>query len=596
MKANNELTIAANNKNNANRSPASYVIQTDSAPVSLEASDITLSTKGKRLVRGIRVDTTQTDLPGSVTLQASGALHVQSELVDDSNVKSGVQQLYGIYLGTGTVTGTAKNISVAVNGAKGLSGASIRAIEIPGNKVGNASLSGERNLILQAEDTLSISAEGKGATTAINAHAIGTNSPEKTVLKGGTVTITSNGDSDKWGTVVGISNGSDGNENAAKGEMTITATKGLVTIQAESKNGGAQGIHTSNNAETNIKGNSVAVSAKANNATVVKGVWATSPLETPAQLTMTATSGKVTINSKSTSGAAVGIQASDNGKVTIAAPETEIVSTAAKKNVNGTRSAGIFTNSDEDYRPEVHITSATTVTANRTGSEIFPAILNWYGNVTLDGDKAVLDTTGESADEGNIIANYDTVAIRAKSIQIGHPSETARWSSVYTGGFMADKAVTYINAKDDGSDNGSTDTKVYGNMWSDGTEDDDGVWNGALYANFTGANSSLTGQTWYSLADDVMQVSFANGAQWNVTGNSRLTTLTNKAGKVDLSYTTRNQTVTTTPEYQTVTTRNLDGDNGVFIMDTDLQESADNKTVNGHSDQLILDQGPQPNH
>lgn len=83
MKANNELTIAANNKNNANRSPASYVIQTDSAPVSLEASDITLSTKGKRLVRGIRVDTTQTDLPGSVTLQASGALHVQSELVDD---------------------------------------------------------------------------------------------------------------------------------------------------------------------------------------------------------------------------------------------------------------------------------------------------------------------------------------------------------------------------------------------------------------------------------------------------------------------------------------------------------------------------------
>ena len=55
MKANNELTIAANNKNSENKSPASYVIQTDSAPVSLEASDITLSTMGKRLVRGISV-------------------------------------------------------------------------------------------------------------------------------------------------------------------------------------------------------------------------------------------------------------------------------------------------------------------------------------------------------------------------------------------------------------------------------------------------------------------------------------------------------------------------------------------------------------
>lgn len=339
LQANDGIRIAATNYKVKEGTALSLGIRTDSAAVSLQGSDITVAAAGKRQVNGIVVDTTQTGLTGSVTLQASGDLHVSAELLDDpelNGLPNKKQDLQTIEVGTGSLTANAKNIFVeAKNGDGGQASASIYAIDTS-RGYSSRYEEGERAIFLKAEDGLDITAQGVGTTTAVHASSCMTDSPSKIDLEGGEVTITSTGDSTGGQTgAFGVSSASwNTDQGAAKSEVAITATKGKATIYTESKNGLARAVGSSYNSDVVIQGDSVAITAKSlneNTATAIStGTSSSWNKNLKAQTTIKATSGPVSVTAESTSGAARGIVAVGNAAVTIEAPATTIVNSSTK--------------------------------------------------------------------------------------------------------------------------------------------------------------------------------------------------------------------------------------------------------------------------
>ena len=94
----------------------------------------------------------------------------------------------------------------------------------------------------------------------------------------------------------------------------------------------------------------------------------------------------------------------------------------------------------------------------------------------------------------------------------------------------------------------------------------------------------LTGDSYYIGAttvsnDGAINLSFANGAPWNVTADSSLTSLENNSA-VNMTYSGKGN-------YETVTTDTMSG-TGSFTMNTDLQASKDNLDVTTNSDKLVI--------
>ena len=107
-----------------------------------------------------------------------------------------------------------------------------------------------------------------------------------------------------------------------------------------------------------------------------------------------------------------------------------------------------------------------------------------------------------------------------------------------------------------------------------------------IEVNFLNKNSSFTGVNEYGTTDpngvtlSAINLNFANQARWNMTDSSRVNLLTlNEQAAVDLTYGKDRLA----PEYRTLQVEQLNGTNGIFVVNTDI---AAEKT-----DQIIIEEG-----
>ena len=228
-----------------------------------------------------------------------------------------------------------------------------------------------------------------------------------------------------------------------------------------------------------------------------------------------------------------------------------------------------------------------TTTSTGSGVESIGTYLYWYSNAVFQGDVNYLTT----ADEG-------TVEIAA----------LARGGSYlsFQKGLTANADVVLIasgNAYNDGSTievnpprNTDSVVRLTGNIvvGKTGTVDIWGERSGVNYdttvdaqetanyisVNLMNADSHFTGINVFGNAGSSIDLTFANGATWNMTDSSPVSTLTlNEQGVVNLAYNNDNAA----SGFRTLNVDTLNGENGVFVVNTDI--AAD------RSDQIIIQQG-----
>jgi outer membrane autotransporter protein len=169
-------------------------------------------------------------------------------------------------------------------------------------------------------------------------------------------------------------------------------------------------------------------------------------------------------------------------------------------------------------------------------------------NITIKGDADI------SATKIDILSSNGTVTL----------AKTATLS----GGALAIEALA--GGKVTATDTASA-KKITGNIISSGT-------GSSVDVNFDTSDSYLTGKTTV-YKSGAINLDFANGGVWNVTGDSSLTNLANNS-TVNMRYTGNSTN-------ETVTAANVSG-NGIYVMNTDLEASYNSKNVQNSGDKLII--------
>lgn len=219
------------------------------------------------------------------------------------------------------------------------------------------------------------------------------------------------------------------------------------------------------------------------------------------------------------------------------------------------------------------------------GGEII--IQGKYVNVAADtyAVDSQAGTTDITATSGNIALTAPTAIISSGTGEINLHSDTTITATEKdisaTGGAVTfDKALTATAAPvaveaSGGAKvtamNASYAKQVAGTMTADGAGT-------SVDMKFLTGDSYYTGATTVS-NDGAINLAFANGAPWNVTADSSLTSLENNS-VVNMAYSGNGN-------YETVTTDTLSGA-GSFTMNTDLQASKDNLDVTTNSDKLVI--------
>lgn len=120
-----------------------------------------------------------------------------------------------------------------------------------------------------------------------------------------------------------------------------------------------------------------------------------------------------------------------------------------------------------------------------------------------------------------------------------------------------------------------------GNQY-DSTVDGDGTAN-LISVNFLNADSWFTGINEFGNAGSRIDLTFADGGRWNMTGSSAVSTLTLDDGIVDLTYDLPGATTFSQAGSRTLTVDTLNGSGGTFHVNTDIDADM--------TDQIIIANG-----
>ena len=105
--------------------------------------------------------------------------------------------------------------------------------------------------------------------------------------------------------------------------------------------------------------------------------------------------------------------------------------------------------------------------------------------------------------------------------------------------------------------------------------------NNVISVNLLNKDSYFTGINEFGNEGSKIDLTFANGARWNMTGDSPVSTLAMRnGGIVDLTY---GNEPATTSRFRTLTADNLTDEGGIFRVNTDIK--------NDKTDQIIIGEG-----
>ncbi len=187
-----------------------------------------------------------------------------------------------------------------------------------------------------------------------------------------------------------------------------------------------------------------------------------------------------------------------------------------------------------------------------------------HNDITVQGD-VILDM----GDGHGVAAINDSTIKLLKNVAIKTNNKVA----VAVGGDTADALVEINQA-------GGNTVQIEGDLIGEGSKA-----GSEMNIKMDDSNSYLTGKATRSLQKINLDV--LGGSEWNVTGDSQVTKLSNE-GIVNMMY---------NADYQTITTKELAGAGGEFRMKTDLQKSWDAANVYvPETDRLIIEESSSGDH
>ena len=126
---------------------------------------------------------------------------------------------------------------------------------------------------------------------------------------------------------------------------------------------------------------------------------------------------------------------------------------------------------------------------------------------------------------------------------------------------------------------GQTDTaSIWGNAY-DTTTDSPATTN-SISVHLLNKNSFFTGINVLGNVGSKIDLTFDSAAHWNMTGSSPVSALTlNTSGTVDMTY----QNTAAAAGFRTLTADSLNGNNGLFIVNTDIDADKSDQIIIGHA-------------
>ena len=388
---------------------------------------------------------------------------------------------------------------------------------------------------------------------------------------GGTTNVTS----ENGKISVTATNTSDGTGLNAGIYARTDTTRGVVNLNSDTDISAVlKGVHA-NNGTVNFAKNVTITDAQ--NGIVAESTGEVSvggnAVITSSDTNVAANNSKVTFAQEaSLTGAQKGIVAENAGEVSIAG-NAAITSTDTNVAANSSKVS---------FAKDVSLTGAQKGIVAENASEVSiagnVAIASTGTNVAANNSKVTFakDVSLTGAQKGILAENAGTVDVAGNAVITSTDTDVAADNGTVTfaQNLTLSGGTTAIAATNGGvvTDTNSLATKmVTGNITADGT-------NSLVGLQFLNNASYFTGATTVSNSGTI-NLEFANGAPWNVTADSSLTNLVNNS-TINMRYMGKNTN-------ETITTANLSG-NGIYIINTDLQASYDNKTVQTNGDKLII--------
>jgi len=513
---------------------ASLIVDSGVTGTLLANKDITI---GGNTNRGIRANGGTVDITST-----SGKIKVSAT---NTTLKSGSEPINaGIYAGTNTQRGTANlnsdtEISAVVRGVHANNGTV--------NFAKNVTVTEAQKGIV-AENTGEVNVAGNANITSTDTNVAANNS-KVTFVKEANLTGAQKGIVAENAGEVSVG----GNAVITSTDTNVAANNSKVTFAKEASLTGAQkGIVAENAGEVSIAGNAVVTSTDTN---------------------VAANSSKVSFAQEaSLTGAQKGIVAENAGEVSI----------AGNANITSTDTNVAANNSKVTFAKEASLTGAQKGIVAENASEVSiagnAAITSTGTNVAANNSKVTFakDVSLTGAQKGIVAENAGEVSIAGNAAITSTGTNVAADNGkvTFADALTLSGATTAISASNGGTvtdDNVTAVKKITGNIIADGA--------GSLVeTSFATADSFFTGATTASNTGTI-NLDFSNGAPWNVTADSSLTNLVNNS-TINMRYMGKNTN-------ETITTANLSG-NGIYIINTDLQASYDNKNVQTNGDKLII--------
>lgn len=211
---------------------------------------------------------------------------------------------------------------------------------------------------------------------------------------------------------------------------------------------------------------------------------------------------------------------------------------------------------------------ATSTSGNAYGVYADSLVRNQWNQI---GENATISVSAESGTATGIYA-----ASGESRNNIGNGVKITANGNQGIGVYAGSAVVNFLGAARISGENYSlysSDTDALINLSATGTK----IISGDMYSEASGTidvlmdteDSLFTGASIIAPTggvDGVTDIAMSNGARWNMTGDSSVTNLTINSGAV--------VNMTANTDYQTLTVDNFNGNNGIFLMKSDLETQA----------------------
>ena len=215
---------------------------------------------------------------------------------------------------------------------------------------------------------------------------------------------------------------------------------------------------------------------------------------------------------------------------------------------------------------------ATSTSGNAYGVYADSLVRNQWNQI---GENATISVSSESGTATGIYA-----ASGESRNDVGNGVKITANGNQGIGVYAGSAVVNFLGAARISGENYSlysADTDALINLSAAGTK----IISGDMYSVATGTidvvmdteDSIFTGASIIATAggfDGVTDIAMSNGARWNMTGDSSVTNLSMNSGAV--------VNMTANTDYQTLTVNNFNGTNGIFLMKSDLETQAANRS------------------